>query len=108
MGTLYENILFLCELNKIAPGKMCGTTGISRGLISDLKMGRKSTVTVDTAQKIADYFGVSVDEVLGNKKAPPATNDGERLNLDYYNLSPANREMVDRMIEQLLKAQSAD
>ena len=47
---------------------MCTETGISRGLITDLKMERKTSITVDTAKKIADYFGVSVDRVLGSEQ----------------------------------------
>ncbi len=72
MGTLYENIISLCETKRVKPGKMCNDIEISRGLITDLKMGRKSSITVDTAQKIADYFGVSVDRVLGNEQKKEA------------------------------------
>ena len=67
-GTLYRSIKDLCEENGVKPGKMCSDTKISRGLITDLKMGRKSTITIETAQKIADYFGVSVDRVLGTEQ----------------------------------------
>ena len=73
MGTLYENIISLCDKKGIKPGKMCNETQISRGLITDLKMGRKSSITVDTAQKIADYFGVSVDRVLGSEQKEKPT-----------------------------------
>ena len=68
MGTLYENIVFLCDQKGIKPGKMCNETGISRGLITDLKMGRKNSITVETAKRMADYFGVSVDRVLGSEQ----------------------------------------
>lgn len=79
MGTLYKNISQLCSERNIKPGKMCADTGISRGLITDLKMERKNSITVDTAKKIADYFGVSVDRVLGSdqKEKPTTETDGE-------------------------------
>ena len=79
MGTLYENIVSLCDEAGIKPGKLCDETGTSRGLISDLKYGRKQSIRVDTAQKIADYFGVSVDRVLGNEeqKEKPTAESGE-------------------------------
>ena len=77
MGTLYENISKLCSERNIKPGKMCTDTGISRGLITDLKMERKNSITVDTAKKIADYFGVSVDRVLGSdQKEKSPTPEG--------------------------------
>ena len=109
MCTLYQNILSLCNERGIKPGKMCSDTGISRGLVTDLKMDRKSSITVDTAQKIADYFGVSVDRVLGteqNKKSP-APEGAERIP-GYSKLSDTNRAIVDSMIAQLLAAQSED
>lgn len=78
MSTLYENIKSLCDDRGIKPGKMCVETQISKGLITDLKMGRKKTVHAETAKKIADYFGVSVERVLtGEKEQRPA--NGEAL-----------------------------
>lgn len=109
MGTLYENIINLCETKRVRPGKMCNDIEISRGLITDLKMGRKSSITVDTAQKIADYFGVSVDRVLGNEqKEKSPTPEGAEPIPNYSKLSDANRAIVDSMIAQLLAAQSKD
>ena len=78
MATLYENIVSLCEERGIKGGKMCTDTGISKGLLTDLKMGRRTGVTAVTAQKIAAYFGVSVGYLLGEeeKKEQPTEDDG--------------------------------
>jgi transcriptional regulator with XRE-family HTH domain len=78
MGTLYENIISLCDERGIKGGKMCADTGISKGLLTDLKMGRRSGVSATTAQKIAAYFGVTVGYLLGEeeKKEKPTENDG--------------------------------
>ena len=82
MGKLYEMINKLCAERGVKASKLCADIGISRGLITDLKMGRKNGVTAITAQKIASYFGVSVGYLLGeeNEKAP--TENGERDILD--------------------------
>lgn len=72
MSTLYENIRALCSEKNIKPGKMCVELGLSKSLMTDLKAGRKKTVRVDTARKIADYFGVTVDRVLGAEKETDA------------------------------------
>ena len=60
MGSLYENILSLCQSKGIRPGRLCDELELSRGLMTDLKMGRKKSINAQTAQKIAAYFGVSV------------------------------------------------
>jgi len=64
MGSLYENILSLCQSKGIRPGRLCDELELSRGLMTDLKMGRKKSINAQTAQKIAAYFGVSVGYLL--------------------------------------------
>ena len=78
MGTLYKNIEALCKSKGITGSRLCTDTGISKGLITDLKMGRRTGVTAVTAQKIASYFGVSVAYLLGeDEKKEQPTNVGE-------------------------------
>lgn len=67
MSSLYEVIQSLCQKEGIRPGNLCDKLGLSRGLITDLKMGRKKGVSAQTAQKIASYFGVSVGYLLGQE-----------------------------------------
>ena len=112
MWTLYESILSLCQEHGIKGGKMCVDLGLSKSLMTDLKSGRKKGITAETAQKIADYFSVSVDRVLngpGPKKAP--TQEGEReITLDdftyamqneYKNLTDADKQILLSMAKQL-------
>ena len=65
MNTLYDQISALCAQRNITGGKLCAELGISRGIISDLKAGRKKDLTATTAYKIARYFGVTVGYLLG-------------------------------------------
>ncbi|MBQ0110843.1 MAG: helix-turn-helix domain-containing protein, partial [Oscillospiraceae bacterium] len=44
---------------------MCNDAGISRSLMSELKAGRSKSLSSCTLEKIADYFSVSTDYVLG-------------------------------------------
>jgi transcriptional regulator with XRE-family HTH domain len=60
MSIVYEAISSLCKEKGISIGRMCDEVGISRGILSDLKYGRKETITLKTAQKIADYFSTDV------------------------------------------------
>lgn len=68
MGTLYENIIALCEERGIKGGKMCTDIGMSKGILTDLKMGRQAGISAVNAQKIASYFGVSVGYLLGEEE----------------------------------------
>jgi transcriptional regulator with XRE-family HTH domain len=80
MATLYESIKSLCDEAKITPGKMCVDLEVSKSMMTKLKNGTKQSIQVETAQKIADYFGVSVDRVLGSEqKEKSPTPDGAGL-----------------------------
>lgn len=67
MNHLYETIENLCQQRGIRPGYLCSELGLSRGLMTDLKMGRKKSVSAQTAQKIAGFLGVSVGYLLGEQ-----------------------------------------
>lgn len=77
MNELYEKISNLCTDHGISVGKMCSDLKISRGNLTDLKMGRIRSISSAKLQKIADYFSVSLDFFLKvkkttSKKRPPS------------------------------------
>ena len=77
--TLYRTIHALCVQKGITDSRMCADIGISRGIMSDLKTGRKSGVSAKTLNKIADYFGVSMSYLLGTEMA--FASDGKSADL---------------------------
>ena len=111
MCNLYERILSLCEERGIKGGKMCTDVGISKGLLTDLKMGRRTGVSAVTAQKIASYFNVSVGYLLGeeNEKGQPTENDGlssqRKALIDFAMSVPDDKaEMILRVIKSIVEA----
>lgn len=104
MGTLYENIITLCEERGIKGGRMCTDIGMSKGILTDLKMGRQSGISAANAQKIASYFGVSVGYLLGeeeNKKA--ATDNGNDLSESKKQLLALAESCSEEDAEKLLQ-----
>ena len=71
----------LCADKGINITELCRQSGASRGSLSDLKKGRKQSLSADTLSKIAAYFGVSVDYLLGNteEKEKPASQEADEL-----------------------------
>ncbi len=98
MGNLYENILSLCEQRGIRPGRLCEELGLSRGLITDLKMGRKKGVSAQTAQKIAAYFGVSVGTLLGQGSMDVLDQVDVAFYGEFKELSEEQKETVRDMV----------
>ncbi|MEG1632338.1 MAG: helix-turn-helix transcriptional regulator [Hydrogenoanaerobacterium sp.] len=78
MNTLYEIIAELCNDAGITGGKLCGDIDIRRSLLTDLKNGRKQTLSIETLVKIATYFNVTVDRLLGNEQNEAPTQKDER------------------------------
>ena len=104
-----DKIFSLMSERGISAKELSEKTGISSGNISDWKSGR-STPKGETLIKIADYFGVSVDYLLGRessiKKEPDASGELSVKNVKfigrdgvvkYKKLTP---EMIS-MLEQL-------
>ena len=111
MTNLYESILQLCERNGIRPGRLCDELGISRGLMTDLKMGRKKSINAETAQKIASFFGVSVGVLLGQESESPSPIDLDQVDVAFYGdfkeLTEEDKETVRDMV-RLMRQRRAD
>lgn len=70
MCSLYERLKSLCEQRGITGYKMCKDCDVQPSIVTDLKMGRRKGLRADTAARIAAYFGVTVDYLLGNDDSP--------------------------------------
>lgn len=73
----YENYVKLCNSIALSPNAVAKKLGFSSGTVTWWKKGRAPR---DTAiQKIADYFGVSVNYLLGADEKPltPSSTDQE-------------------------------
>ena len=110
MGTLYENITSLCKSKGVSGSRMCLDLGLSKSTMSDLKNGRIKGISIPTAQKIAGYFGISVDELYGEeaKKEQPTELDGlseKRKALMQFAMSvPEDKaEMILQVMKTILK-----
>lgn len=83
MCNLYKTLEDLCSERKINISIMCREAAVSRASLSDLKNGRKQTLHPDTLRKISNYFGVSVDFLLGTETKNAPSPSEERV-LDEY------------------------
>lgn len=93
----WNNILDLCAERGISPNALCSAIGLSNATATHWKKGSIPHGT--TLKKIADYFNVSPDYLLGRtnvhneQKEKPSANNDEGI-LDVPNLTPAQAELV--------------
>lgn len=97
MSVLYNRIKSLCDSKGITPYRMCSDLNVSRNLMTELKTGRKRGISAETASKIANYFNVSVDYILGkiDQKKEPTSQEDELLKefIDLFQkLSPEDQK----------------
>lgn len=103
MATLYETLEALCAQRGIRGGRMCTDLGISKSLMTDLKTGRKKTVTAETAQKLAAYFGVSVGYLLGEEEKKGPAEPGRPVSDEdiKFALFGGDGEITDAMYDEV-------
>lgn len=112
MADLYNRISVLCQQRGVSVGKMCAELGISRGNLTELKMGRIKSLKSENLTKISGYFGVSVDYLLGAERSEAAVATSD-LGMDDFTyalqneakgLTDADKEILLSMARQLKKA----
>jgi Helix-turn-helix. len=82
-GMFYDNYCVLCEMKKVTPTKVAKAVGLSAAAPTKWKKTGASP-SAETLQKLAAYFGITVDELLGKEKQP---TEGE--------LHPANKKLME-------------
>ena len=118
MESLYQRIDMLCTEHGISGYKLCKTVGMSPGQLTDLKMGRQATLSAVNVNKIANYFGVSVDYLLTGESEPEepeqVMSDEELTIVNLYKIaSPEMRAAAMAILKaaeemQQMKAQLGD
>ena len=83
---VYDKFCDLCSQKGVSPSKAAMDAGFSKSLISKWKSKQEIVPSSEVLQKIADYFGVSVDYLLGKEKQPTdgELSDEEKAMLDLF------------------------
>ena len=100
MADMWERIDLLLERKGISGAKMSSDLGMSRSFMTELRKGRAKSIKLDTAQRIAAYFGVSVNYLLEGTEEP----DTPRLVRDEdikFALFGGDGEITDEMFEEV-------
>lgn len=90
----YDNFIRLCAKENISPSAAAEEMGFYRSVVT--RWGKGGNVRKATLERVANYFGVTVDDLMGDdsaqKEKPTAQGDG--LKLDSY-------EDIDQWLDTL-------
>lgn len=102
---MYEIYQKLLDMNGVKSADVARATGISNMTFSDWKKG-KSTPKMDKIEKIAKYFGVTTDYIMGKKSEVPslsmADEHFELIKL-YSSLSEADQKAIMQIMRSMAK-----
>lgn len=105
MCNLYDRIKKACQDKGITVSAMCVNLGMSKSVLSDLKSGRKKTLSADTLARIAAYLQVSADQLLGK----PQQDILDQVDVAFYGefkeLDEAQRQTVRDMVRLMRQRQ---
>lgn len=108
----FDRLKELCDAKGISTYKACTDVGLNRAAVAKWKGGSQPNGA--TAIKLAEYFGVSVDYLLGKEKAP-TDNGGRKIDLqevdvgfygDFMELSEDDKETVRDMVRVMRERRS--
>ena len=85
---MYEVFEQLLQKNGVTPYKVAKEAGVTQTALSNWKSGR-STPTTKTLQKIADYFGVTIDFLMTGKNTNEKTSE----------LTPRDEKDIEKSLE---------
>ena len=102
MSDLYDRIETLCKERNVSITTVCRQSGASRASLSDLKAGRKQSLSAETLSKLAGWFDVSVDHLLGNENAPTEVRGRNVSQEDIkFALFGGDGEITDEMYQEV-------
>lgn len=110
----FDRLKQLCETRGISVYKACTDIGLNRSAVAKWKNGGHPNGT--TASKLADYFGVSTDYLLGKEMEKAPAESGKRNDIldevdvafygDYKDLDEDDKETL-RAMARLMKERRA-
>ena len=105
MFNLYDKLIELCKDKGVSGSRMCVDLGLSKSTMTDLKNGRIKSVSASNAQKIAAYFGITVDELYGAeiKNSPDVEEKPSREDLEMLKIFSALPEEKRKELMNYLK-----
>ena len=73
-GNIRDRIVDLKRMTNVNNKTIAEKTGISESLLSRIESGKQLTVSDDVILKLAKFFGVSTDFLLGRTNVPDKKN----------------------------------
>jgi phage repressor protein C with HTH and peptisase S24 domain len=92
----YDRFEELCAQKGVKVGRACAEMGVSRSLAAKWKATGTERPSAEVLEKMSEYFGITIDEILGKEKAPPVNGDAPSIMKIYNALNENGRAELER------------
>lgn len=100
--SLNERLFELRQQSKASLQTVADAVGVSKAHIWELEKGRTANPSFDLVQKLAKFFGVTPDALIGAADVPhPGAQQIERIHRDLKDLSPRDRSIIEDMVRSM-------
>ena len=109
MATFYEKYVTLCNAVNKSPTGVAQAVGLSKAAVNGWKT-MKANPTSATLKKLADYFGITVEDVLSGNLEKISADKEKRLTIETAFSDSTAEEKMDmaaRLISSLTEEQQA-
>lgn len=101
----WENFVRECEKIEKYPSYVAEELGFNKSAVTSWKNG--SLPRVASRKKIADYFGITVEELMGTKKEPAGMGELDKQMQEIVELlnsaTPEQRNAVETLLRSRVK-----
>ena len=100
--TLNERLFDLRQGAQISLQKLADAVGVSKAHIWELEKGRTTNPSFELVQKLAVFFGVTAEELIGVAEAPPVEDQQiQRIHRDLKDLTSRDRSIIEEMVKSM-------
>lgn len=98
----FEHFVYLCKKKGVSPSKATADSGINKSAVTYWKNNPDARPSGKNAQKLCEYFGISIGELYGEQdtKKEPAPEVRDKLDEDIWN---AITQIPDEKREEALR-----
>ncbi len=99
MCNMYSILQNLCAQKGITITEMCREAGVPRSSVGNLATGSTQQLSAKNMQKLATYFNVSADYLLGNEEKPAPENRNGLSIKEQKDIARKLEKMMDELEE---------
>jgi len=100
--SLADRLYDLRQNAKVSLQTVADAVGVSKAHIWELEKGRTSNPSFDLVRKLAAYYAVTPEILIGERDAPPSEDQQiERIHRDLKGLSSRDRDLIETMVQSM-------